>query len=258
MQNDRSPYDLLGSNYAEYAQARGAYLAAVDEIIIGRLNGTAKSLLDIGSGDGRRIARIAGRAGITKLVLVDPSKTMCEFSRDTKSGEVFQTRAEDLPEFGIQFDAITCLWNVLGHVASSDLRNEALRRMGNRLKSNGEIYLDVNNRYNGQAYGWIRTAGRMVYDFVRPSESNGDVAYTWNVGGQRIHATGHVFTPSEMAGLIKEAGLKVKLRTVVDYSTGRVCNSVYSGQLFYVLGKGPQTDDSHHRGTETQRSAERD
>jgi SAM-dependent methyltransferase len=226
-------YDRLAPFYRSYSERRAAYLNAIDRLIIERISPSAKSLLDVGSGDGLRAARLASTRALSRLVLSDPSEEMAARCRLQPTAEVWPVAAEDLPDTAESFDIITCLWNVMGLIANSAKRVEALRKMCSLLSTEGQLFLDVNNRYNARAYGWWPTCGRALYDLFHPSETNGDVSFTWQVGDRSISSRGHVFTPGEMKGLIASAGLKVKRRYIVDYQTGAERRFVFEGQLFY-------------------------
>ncbi|HEV7857590.1 MAG TPA: methyltransferase domain-containing protein [Pyrinomonadaceae bacterium] len=230
-------YDRLSPYFRSYSETRAAYLSAVDRIILQRISPQANSLLDVGSGDGLRAARLAAALSLPRLVLSDPSEKMADRCRLQPAASVWPVAAEDLPDAGERFDVITCLWNVLGLVANSAQRVAALRKMGALLSAQGQLFLDVNNRYNARAYGWLPAFGRAIYDLLRPSELNGDVSFSWQIGETLIHSSGHVFRPAEMSGLIESAGLKVRRRSVVDYQTGERRRFVFEGQLFYELAK---------------------
>jgi 2-polyprenyl-3-methyl-5-hydroxy-6-metoxy-1,4-benzoquinol methylase len=232
-------YDRLAPHFRSYSEARAAYLSAVDQLILRRIPAHAKSLLDVGSGDGLRARALARSCSIPRLILSDPNTEMVRRCRLLETvDDVWQVAAEDLPDAGERFDVITCLWNVLGLVTDSAKRSEALRRMRSLISPQGRIFLDVNNRYNASAYGWLTTLGRILYDLLHPSDTNGDVSFSWRIGGEVIHTRGHVFRPDEASCLIAEAGLKVVERHVVDYGTGESRRFTFGGQLFYELAKG--------------------
>lgn len=235
MTDGASAYDMLASVFRSLSQSRNAYLSSIDRIVVTRTPAGARALLDVGAGDGVRAWRIARSRRIPRLVLAEPSEAMSARCRRLRGAEVWRVRAEDLPEGGQKFDVITCLWNVLGHVENHQKRLLALRKIGSLLSDSGRIFLDVNNRYNARSYGRVKTLGRILYDRVLPSETNGDVSYTWRVGNQHIPYGGHVFTPGEMDSLVAGAGLRVSARYVIDYETGRRYRSLFRGQLFYVL-----------------------
>lgn len=241
-----SAYEALAPHYRAYSQRKSDYLRAVDEIVKSRLAAGARSLLDVGAGDGVRAQAIARACGVARLVLAEPSQAMAACCRRLAGVEVWQVSAQELPESAPKFDAVTCLWNVLGHVETHAKRLAALRRMRALLADGGLIFLDVNNRYNARAYGLLKTAARALFDLVNPSEANGDVSFDWEVGGRRIRARGHVFTPREVASLAARAGLCVRERHVLDYGTGARRRFAFRGQLLYVLERVERagSDDS--------------
>jgi SAM-dependent methyltransferase len=229
-------YELLAPHYRRISEARAAYLHAVDQIILSRIRAGARSLLDVGAGDGVRARRLADAAGIAEVVLVEPSDAMADLCRATQPAGVWQVEAEAL-RAPPSFEVVTCLWNVLGHIATPALRLEALRRMRDGLAPRGQLFIDVNNRYNAPSYGWLRSVGRMAYDLLSPSGENGDVQFVWHIAGQAIPGRGHVFTPREVERLIDDAGLRAERRYVIDYQTGRQRRFTFAGQLLYELAK---------------------
>lgn len=235
MQQGGTSYQDLAPFFRSYSESRADYLEAVDKIVVESFPRGAASLLDVGAGDGVRALKIADSGNIERVVLVEPDLSMIGAGPALAGVEILNTAAEDLPAGKPEFEAITCLWNVLGHIETGEKRVIALKKMKSRLSEKGLIFVDVNNRYNASAYGWVKTFGRMFYDLVKPAETNGDVSYSWRVGGKTIQSRGHVFTPREMERLIGAAGLRVKNRFVIDYENGRRRRSVFRGQLLYLL-----------------------
>ena len=228
-------YGRLARIYAEIAETRQLYLAAVDREILARVPRGSQSLLDIGAGDGSRTLRLASAAGVSRIVLLEPSAQM--LSARTDGVELWRCRAEDLRSqpSGEKFDVITCLWNVLGHISGTARRSEAMRGIKARLSETGRFFMDVNHRYNARAYRIVPTMARMVRDVLLPGEKNGDVAASWELGPERISTYGHVFTHREIVRLGESAGLKMEERIVIDYDDGRVRRSLFQGNLLYVF-----------------------
>ena len=179
-------------------------------------------MLDAGAADGTRSRRIAAACGIPELVMLEPSVAM----QGAREGCFWTMRAEELGSASGEFDVITCLWNVLGHVSD---RVEALRQFARLLAPEGRAILDVNHRYNARQYGVLPTLGRFLRDTVAWRETSGDVEFPWGKG--------HVFTHREMIALFGAAGLRVRKRIVVDYETGQVRRRSCEGQLLYVLAR---------------------
>jgi SAM-dependent methyltransferase len=230
-------YDALAPYYREYAEKRSAYLAAVDSFVLENLPAGAASLLDAGAGDGVRGMALARRAGISKIVLCEPSAGMAARCRQFAPAAVWQHAVEDIPPVGERFDVILCLWNVLGHLAGSAERVRALTRMRELLNEDGVIFFDVNNRHNAAAYGWGRVLARVIVDVLVPDERRGDIRFEWHVGERSFPATGHLFVPAEIERLIAQAGLAVKSRTAIDYATGARSRWALRGQLVFMAGR---------------------
>jgi 2-polyprenyl-3-methyl-5-hydroxy-6-metoxy-1,4-benzoquinol methylase len=232
-----TPYDALAANYRSVSAARAAYLDAVEKIVIRLIAPNADSLLDIGSGDGHRAMRIAMAKNISNVVLVEPSHNMREFCRRNTPARIWSISAEELPAAADRFAVITCLWNVLGHIDNNQKRLTALKKMRLLLRDGGVMFIDVNNRYNAVTYGLLPTLGRMLYDVLAPSETNGDAQVTWRVGENAIQSPSHFFTPREIRKLLDDASLVVKQRFVLDYHTGKIRRSEFAGQLLFQVGK---------------------
>jgi len=229
-----SAYDRLAPHYRAFSERRAVYLDAVDRYVIAHAARGAR-MLDVGSGDGVRACGIAQRIGALRLVLCEPSPAMAALCRNQNADAVWECAAETMVETVERFEVITCLWNVLGHLDGRLARTTALQRMHCLLAPQGRLFCDVNNRHNARAYGRARVILRRALDCVVPSEHRGDSAFEWNVGGERIAATGHLFTPREMQELVTAAGLDIEDSVTVDYATGSVSRNLRDGQLLYRL-----------------------
>lgn len=242
-------YDRIAVSYREIAGSRTKYLEGVDRLIVERIAGKGNSLLDVGAGDGERAIRISSRAGMRAAVLLEPSAGMR--SRMKAGPEIWPIRLEQLdckqsPFAKRRFDVITCLWNVIGHIEGTKTRASALGQLAQLLAPDGFLFLDVNHRYNISSYGFMKTAGRFVWDKIWPSERNGDVIVKWEYGSptQRCATYGHVFTGREVEKLAKMAGLLVEERIVVDYDNGILRRFGFQGNLFYCLRRVNLVKDS--------------
>lgn len=229
-------YEALAPHYREYSGTKAAYLEAIDQIILAGIPQGARSMLDVGAGDGVRAARIAQSANISRLVLAEPNQAMAELCRQQQGLEVWEVSAEDLPQTDERFDVITCLWNVLGHVPDRRSRMVALQNMARLLSPEGAVFFDVNNRYNASSYGWMKIAARIVVDALSPSDRRGDAQFVLELDGRLIPGMGHLFTPAEVAQLLRDSSLRFRRRCVVDYRTGSLRRTVLGGQLLYEVG----------------------
>lgn len=237
MTSDRTleAYDEIAPVYAEYSKGRQAYLDSVDKQVIDRIPNNAR-LLDIGAGDGRRLAKIQAATQIQDCIAIEPSAGMAKICKAATGVPVHELFAEDIDQLDIgEFDVITALWNVFGHIGTSEKRLSALKNMKDKLKPGGIIMLDVNNRHNAIAYGGLNVLKRIIIDTVNFDERRGDASYEWKIGDQVFQASGHLFTPSEIEHLFRKAGLMIAQRFSLNYATGAVSKSRYRGQLFYTL-----------------------
>src|SRR6202034_945404 len=99
--------------------------------------------------------RIARARDIADLFLLEPSVAMQD-----GNAKAHTMRAEDLHLVQAEFDVITCLWNVLGHIFPSASRLGGLRQFARLVSPHGRIFVDVQHRYNARHYGAIPTALR--------------------------------------------------------------------------------------------------
>ena len=124
--NTLKAYDTIAPLYAEYSSRYRDYLSTVDQLVIERL-APGTRLLDLGSGDGRRLHKITSHLGLTDVVAVEPSSEMAALCRKTTGFPVHQLFGDELdrlPDTG--FAAVTVLWNVFGHMADSAVRLKTL------------------------------------------------------------------------------------------------------------------------------------
>jgi 2-polyprenyl-3-methyl-5-hydroxy-6-metoxy-1,4-benzoquinol methylase len=243
-------YNRVARFYPEIAKRRKLYLERVDALTVARIPRGGRTLLDVGAGDGKRALAIADKCGLDQVVLLEPSAEMIQ---DLVGGDarVWGFRAEDLGRDDLhcegrnrQFDVITCLWNVLGHIRPAQQRAHVLGQLERLLSPHGFLFLDVNHRYNARSYGLLRTTGRFLYDQLLPAASNGDVTVSWNLESACCRTFGHVFTDREIRRLAREAGFTIGERVAVDYDTGQLKRWSWEGNLFYVLRRRISASDS--------------
>jgi 2-polyprenyl-3-methyl-5-hydroxy-6-metoxy-1,4-benzoquinol methylase len=236
-------YDLIATKYSALRAERGAYLGAVEKVIISQIAGNASSMLDIGSGDGTRALRVAKQSGLKHVVLLEPSSAMrAQISEDA---DIWPIRAEDIADYtrgrGSRFDVITLLWNVLGHVPHA-ARRDVLVQVAALLSLRGFFFIDVIHRYNIRSYGFARTVLRYLRDCIAPNTTNGDVVVRWDKLNYSCATYGHVFTNHEMLALTTNAGLALEKRVILDYQTGGLRRFPFQGNLLYVFRRSDATD----------------
>src|ERR1700722_2749822 len=119
-------YDRIAPVFASLAEQRKPYLDSIDRLVIAGISPGSRSMLDVGAGDGIRSRRIAQSRGISELALLEPSVAMQR--NGPVDANVRSMRAEDLHQLQAEFETITCLWNVLGHISQPADRVEVLRQ----------------------------------------------------------------------------------------------------------------------------------
>jgi 2-polyprenyl-3-methyl-5-hydroxy-6-metoxy-1,4-benzoquinol methylase len=225
-------YDALAPFYKSISAARSPYLESVEKIISTCVRG-AGSLLDIGAGDAIRTCVIAETAGIRHIVAVEPSAAMR--AQCGKQVQFWKCKATEIPETGLKFDVIICLWNVLGHIQTTEERLLTLTKARRLLIPEGVMFVDVNHRYNAVVLGWSTTLWNMLRDYFFWSDTNGDVVVSWKIGSRPVCTHGHLFTEKELEALFQSTGFTIKKEWILNYRTGAVCKSSLQGSLLYQL-----------------------
>src|SRR3989344_5803927 len=205
MYSSETFYSRFAKSYAQYATTKQAYLSSVNTFIKQEA-GTVKTMVDVGSGDGKRSKEIANLLGIDNFTLIDNSDGMVNLSKNIPGATILKDDISNA-EFKLEnkYDVVLCLWNVLSHIVF-DRRVTALKNLASLVNDKGFIFLDVNNRYNAVHYG------------IKATLKN-------------------ICNPNETKHLFKLAGLKVLKMEIIDYKTGEEKNNFWSGQLVYKLAK---------------------
>lgn len=192
---------------------RSFYLNAVDNYIYS--NCKSPFILDIGSGNGRRIYKIAKQlnANVTTVDITNKSFIACH-----ELG--FNAYQADIENFYINksFDVITCLWSVLSYVNPV----YSLKNIKAMLAENGVLFFDVNVRYNFAEYGIYNCLKNMTIDlFKSPSR--------FSIGDK---CDVYLFDYWELDSILLNLGFKFK-KVYLNYSNGRKTN-IFFGQLLYI------------------------
>lgn len=237
MENSKNFYNKFSTHYAGYANSKLAYIKAVDEFIVSNSHNNL-DIIDIGSGDGYRAQRLSKLLEAKKLTLVDNSVGMVKQCKSIGNLDVLCADiSNDYFEHNYQYDIAICLWNVLGHIFDSDRRLIALENIKSLVKDNGVIYLDVNNRYNVSQYGLLSVIRNICRDIISYSDENGNFPLSMIFDGKTVTTKVHIFSSAEIEKLIKQAGLKIEKKIVINYVTGKLCSTSFEGQLVYKLSK---------------------
>ena len=216
-------YDLRKSS-AE----RSDYIHAVNRIIYTGVTQPVKNYLDIGCGDGMRGDQIIKNLHPKFSTLTDPPPDMISEASKGLADEYINQPIHTLTT-SKKYDAITCLWNVFGHIETKPLRLKSLVKIHNLLSDKGVCIIDFNNRYNVNHYG----AASVFRNILK------DLFLYKNRGWYNLTENSQVYIHSfkESRALIKKASLKIKRCLYVNYDTGNLERSGWSGQPVYILTK---------------------
>ena len=110
-------------------------------------------------------------------------------------------------------------------------RREFINNVRNVLGSGGTLLLDVNNRHNGKAYGFIRSRFRYFRDLLWFCESSGDAVYSVKVGNRAELCCGHIFTTEELLDLFPADDWACLEVEYIDYQSGEAAKDRFSGQI---------------------------
>ncbi len=228
-------YDAFAKHYRSYSEGKSAYINAVDGLIKKQFAKAPIRLLDYGAGDGVRGAALATEMGAGSLIQADVSDAMLAKCKELGvAKQLVDCKQPDWQQQIASCDAMLCLWNVLGHIPSTEARIETLRSLRDLLARDGYFCFDVNNRHNA-AYGTLRVLGRRILDAVLPDYTRGDTSFDWEIDGVKYPAHGHLFTFSEVKHMLQAAGLFMVDWRAVHYQTGQVSKCKTAGQLFFVV-----------------------
>lgn len=233
-------YNLFSKSYREYSLLRKNYIDAINLLIIKysmkkRLN----NMLDIGSANGMRAVYLFKKTNAKKLWLIDNSKEMIKMCKTiNKSNSILlDVTKDDLLRLKASFDLVTCLWNVLGHIDTCDERLNALKNISGVMNKNSLLFIDLNNRYNISAYGFMNVLRNIWLDMFDKNNSNGNFIHKISIAKNRQIATKvHIFSYFEIIRLLRESQLKLVKMMFINYETGKITN-FFQGQFFLVIKK---------------------
>jgi len=226
-------YNKLAQYYRKCSVEKRNYISSIDSIILERIVGK-HSLLDLGTGDGIRAVELSKKTGIRDLTLVDNSFEMIKLCKLIGTGEIIYSPIEDYVAER-QFDVITCLWNVLGHIEPYRHLTRVFQNIKKMLKRDGMFFIDVNNRYNVSCYGPKMVSRNIMADFFGGKLDKEYVEFTKRICSVSIPMRVHFFTFTEIEKLVCEANLKIAKCYFIDYDSGAVKKYAWQGQLFFEI-----------------------
>lgn len=227
-------YDLIAKEYKNISLKKKIYLNSVNKIIIKYLR-KKKNILDAGSGDGLRLEKIRKKLKNKNFSAIEPSKKMYGLFKKNSKIPIKNIGLENIKDLNQKFDAITCLWNVFGHVSTNEKRLNILKDIKKKLNPKGYLIFDVNNRHNAKQYGIIKIIYRVLVDKFFFNEKRGDAKYEIIQENKKVKGNGHLFTIGEIELLIKKSNFQLKKVYFVNYSNGKVEKTPFFGQILVIL-----------------------
>ncbi|MFI0263040.1 class I SAM-dependent methyltransferase [Streptomyces sp. NPDC017056] len=216
-------YDAYSRGYGTYLERHTRYFRAVEkEIAAAAGNRKGLALLDVGTGTGERLQRVVSEIRPDHVAAIDESPDMAALAQRNCPGAqvlAIPLAAPELPAaLSAKFDLVTCLSNVLGHIPRTQLV-PGLQQVRSLLKPGGAFVFDVNNRYNAVTYGPLSVMRNVARDCLLPG--GGDFTASYRSGEEVLHTPVHLFSPSEVARLLRASGFKVASLGFRDYATGQ-------------------------------------
>lgn len=228
LQSDSSAfYDALSEKYSEVFLDKKKYHDAVDDLVRGNEDYESwLNVLDVGSGDGRRIISLFPNQKC-KLHSIENSGAMVDLLR--KSPRITKVIHRDFcglhsRDFDIRYDIILMQWNVLGHLTNI---SEAFKLASQTLKVGGHFIFDFNNPLNYKHYGILS----MLRNFLKLNIPlpNGSLKFKISHGNSFTET--NFYSVGYISKLLEFNGFKINKIVYLDYITGTV-ESRYRGQAF--------------------------
>lgn len=224
-------YSAMADAYGEVSRRRERYLRAIDARVnsfISTLGST--TILDVGTGDGRRLCELLSRSsrGATRLVAdgVEPSPGMRRLAVQAPClRKIYSSirEVESSPGYG----AALLLWNVLGHAEPGDLLPHIYRV----LEPNGYVVLDVNMRYNFRQYGARSVTQNLAKDVIR---RRGKAAIVFEAAFRGESCPVWLHTARSLRHELLVAGFVLEHSAFFDYESGQQRRSQFSGQYLAI------------------------
>jgi predicted TPR repeat methyltransferase len=204
---------------------RSRYLGAVDkEVRKHLLDARAKTLLDIGTGDGLRISKIVEGVPL-RLEGLEASLGMYQqLVNNPRFEKIYHLDVLDFQVNSEKYDVATALWNVFGHIVNARM---ALQSILNLLNNGGCLMFDVNNLLNVRQYGIQRTIRNWGWEKL--NFRKGYLRHNLHVAG--VSTSVYFRSPQKYKKMLTKAGFCDIEIVFFDYNSGNIANK-YSGQCF--------------------------
>ena len=212
-------YNRLTNQYRRISLSRAGYLNAVDEHFLSLARDEGFDWLDIGSGDGVRALSL-NRTLNKNLSVLEPSKLLPEnFRLEHPEVQIFRQSAENL-SLKQEFDVVTMLWNVIGHVDNLEACFAAIRDC---LRPSGLLYFDANSALNIRRFG-IRNVSRNL-------RHRRSVKFPWPDADSESEV--EIFRQSFLRSALKATGFQTRF-LFMDYENGQLVRNQFQGSVIVM------------------------
>lgn len=216
--NSSKYYNHIGPLYSAASKARSRYIKAIDAIVITAAGDRdINKWLDIGTGNGARLATLMKEISASEIICLEPSAYMFnEASQilDHKCTLINQTLSQYSSEHNEQFSFVTALWNVIGH---SEDPAEFIRDAYGFLDGDGVLIFDANNRYNISQYGLLSVIRNIILDFLGLSSKG---IFMLKASNDDIFTRVYIASPYEILAACKNLNSTNFKISYVNYVTG--------------------------------------
>lgn len=223
-------YNQVNSSYDDISFKKVEYLRAIDFLILQHIVKLEKiCLVDIGSGNGRRLKKILKNISFEKLLLIEQSLGFVKILKENfNPEEIFHGDVVNFQKKSGEFNIALCLWNVIAH---ADNPKTFLKAIHSLLDKNGTFIFDINNRFNIKEYG----LKNVLTNFIKSKIFSNSGLFILNTNG--IKTKVYIYNLSEIKLLLKEAGFAIDFVKYVNYKTGVIEKNQYSGQMLLSCRK---------------------
>lgn len=252
----RNHFDALANQYDAKSLNRERYLTTVNQLIVGTMrNADLESgrVLDVGCGTGTRAKNIFSCFPLIEIYGADISIKMLAIAKTRNLRGLVRSDMQLLPFQDESFDAITCLFNVIGYLGTPLQRKNAFLEFSRVLKPHGLLFIDFMNRWHlGEGINFRRSpivACWMYAKSLFPDFANrGNIHFTLALDGQQIEGLVHGFSHGEIYSLLVKSRFEVVDECVVGYDSGELKRRYWQGQYFFVARKKTSHVKEEHHG----------
>lgn len=241
----REHFDSLATQYDVKSSARAKYLSAINMLILRKIreeNKISGKVLDVGCGTGTRAKAIFSALPMIEIYGSDISLKMLTIAKTKNLAGLVHSDMRSLPFKDESFEAITCLFNVIGYLSAPTQRIRAFREFYRVLKSSGLLFIDFMNRWHlGEGLSFRRSiftaSGMYIRSLFPDLENRGNLFFNLSLNNRRIRGFVHGFSHGEIWRLLSKSGFDVVDSLIIGYDSGDIKRHRWQGQYFFVARK---------------------